>query len=92
LGLWSLGRELTAVGECCILHIQRRWSNRKTDDLPMTKELGLRLRSLRKRASLTQNELAGLAGGSLDQALVSRLESRTGLRHQGDRRPQFSPL
>jgi transcriptional regulator with XRE-family HTH domain len=41
----------------------------------MTKELGLRLRSLRKRASLTQAELAGLAGGSMDQALVSRLES-----------------
>ncbi len=41
----------------------------------MTRELGLRLRSLRKRASLTQAELAGLAGGSLDQALVSRLES-----------------
>jgi transcriptional regulator with XRE-family HTH domain len=41
----------------------------------MTKELGLRLRSLRKRASLTQAELARLAGGSLDQALVSRLES-----------------
>jgi transcriptional regulator with XRE-family HTH domain len=49
--------------------------NRKTDDLPMTEELGLRLRSLRKRASLTQAELARLAGGSLDQALVSRLES-----------------
>ncbi|HTW91072.1 MAG TPA: helix-turn-helix domain-containing protein [bacterium] len=49
--------------------------SRKTDDLPMTKELGLRLRSLRRRASLTQAELAGLAGGSLDQALVSRLES-----------------
>ncbi len=49
--------------------------NRKTDDLPMTKELGLRLRSLRRRASLTQAELARLAGGSLDQALVSRLES-----------------
>ncbi len=41
----------------------------------MTKELGLRLRSLRKRASLTQAELARLAGASLDQALVSRLES-----------------
>jgi transcriptional regulator with XRE-family HTH domain len=41
----------------------------------MTKELGLRLRSLRKRASLTQAQLARLAGGSLDQALVSRLES-----------------
>jgi transcriptional regulator with XRE-family HTH domain len=49
--------------------------NRKTDDLPMTKELGLRLRSLRKRASLTQAELARLVGGSLDQALASRLES-----------------
>ena len=41
----------------------------------MTKELGLRLRSLRKRASLTQAELARLAGTGLDQALVSRLES-----------------
>jgi transcriptional regulator with XRE-family HTH domain len=49
--------------------------NRKTSDLPMTKELGLRLRSLRKRASLTQAELAKLAGSSMDQALVSRLES-----------------
>jgi transcriptional regulator with XRE-family HTH domain len=41
----------------------------------MTKELGLRLRSLRKRASLTQAELAQLAGGRLEQGLVSRLES-----------------
>jgi transcriptional regulator with XRE-family HTH domain len=49
--------------------------NRKTDDLPMTKELGLRLRSLRKRAALTQAGLARLAGGSMEQGLVSRLES-----------------
>ena len=32
--------------------------SRKTDDLPMTTELGLRLRSLRKRARLTQSEQA----------------------------------
>ncbi len=31
--------------------------NRKTDDLPMTRELGLRLRSLRTRVRLTQSEL-----------------------------------
>ena len=49
--------------------------NRKTDDLPMTRELGSRLRSLRKRASMTQAELAQLPGGGLEQALVSRLEA-----------------
>jgi hypothetical protein len=31
--------------------------NRKTDDLPMIKELGLRFRSLRKRARLTRSDL-----------------------------------
>jgi transcriptional regulator with XRE-family HTH domain len=41
----------------------------------MAKELGLRLRSLRKRAALTQSGLAGIAGRSLDQSMVSRLES-----------------
>jgi transcriptional regulator with XRE-family HTH domain len=75
LRMEKLGEKLAAAGECHILHIQRYCLKRKTDDLPMTKELGLRLRSLRKRASLTQAELAGLAGTSLDQALVSRLES-----------------
>jgi transcriptional regulator with XRE-family HTH domain len=49
--------------------------NRKTDDRPMTREIGLRLRSLRKRAALTQAGLARLSGGSLEQGLVSRLES-----------------
>jgi len=31
--------------------------NRKTDDLPMTKELGLEPRSLHKRARLTESEM-----------------------------------
>ncbi len=48
---------------------------RKTDDRPMTRELGQRLRSLRKRAAQTQAGLARLSGGSLEQGLVSRLES-----------------
>ena len=42
----ELGQGLAVVGECGILHIRRYWLNRKTDDLPMTKELGLRLSSL----------------------------------------------
>jgi len=35
--------------------------NRKTNDLPMTKELGLRLRSFRKRVSLTRASFSGIA-------------------------------
>jgi transcriptional regulator with XRE-family HTH domain len=49
--------------------------SRKTDDSAVARELGRRLRDLRQRADLTQAGLAKLAGGSLDQALVSRLES-----------------
>ncbi len=45
------------------------------DFFRMTKELGLRLRSLRKRARLTQDGLAKLAGRGWDHTLVSRLES-----------------
>jgi transcriptional regulator with XRE-family HTH domain len=41
----------------------------------MSEELGLRLKSLRERAGLTQAELAKLAGKDWDQALVSRLET-----------------
>jgi hypothetical protein len=58
LRIEKLGHGLAVAGECCILHIQRQWRNRKTDDLPMTKELGQRLGSLRKRAQPTQSELA----------------------------------
>jgi len=45
------------------------------DVFRVTKELGLRLRSLRKRARLTQDGLARLAGRGWDHALVSRLET-----------------
>ena len=45
------------------------------DVFRMTKELGLRLKDLRKRARLTQDGLAKLAGRGWDHALVSRLES-----------------
>jgi transcriptional regulator with XRE-family HTH domain len=48
---------------------------RKTDDSATARRLGQRLRDLRQRADLTQAGLAKLAGGSLDQASVSRLES-----------------
>jgi transcriptional regulator with XRE-family HTH domain len=41
----------------------------------MPKELGLRLRDLRKRARLTQDGLAKLAGRGWDHALMSRLET-----------------
>ena len=58
--------------------------NRKTDDLPMNKEVGLRFTSLRKRARLTQDGLVRLAGrveeiadahqqSYIDQALLRRL-------------------
>ncbi len=49
--------------------------SRKTDDSAIAQELGRRLKDLRQKAGLTQAGLAKLAGGSLDQALVSRLES-----------------
>jgi len=45
------------------------------DVFRVTKELGLRLRDLRKRARLTQDGLARLAGRGWDHALVSRLET-----------------
>jgi transcriptional regulator with XRE-family HTH domain len=45
------------------------------DVFRVTKELGLRLRSLRKRVRLTQDGLARLAGRGWDHALVSRLET-----------------
>ena len=47
----------------------------KKDVFRVTKELGLRLRGLRKRARLTQDGLARLAGRGWDHALVSRLET-----------------
>ena len=53
----ELGYGLAGGGICCILHIRRRENGRKTDDLPMTKELGLRSRSLRAPVRLTQSEL-----------------------------------
>jgi len=49
--------------------------NDERDVFRMTKELGLRLRDLRKRARLTQDGLARLAGRGWDHALVSRLET-----------------
>jgi transcriptional regulator with XRE-family HTH domain len=49
--------------------------SRKPDRFQMTRELGRRLRDLRERAGLTQNELAKLAGCGWDHALVSRLEA-----------------
>ena len=45
------------------------------DVFRMTKELGLRLRSLRKRARLTQDGLARLAGRGWDHTFMSRLET-----------------
>jgi transcriptional regulator with XRE-family HTH domain len=50
--------------------------NSESDRFRMTKELGRRFRDLRERAGLTQTELAKLAGGGWDHALVSRLEAR----------------
>jgi transcriptional regulator with XRE-family HTH domain len=49
--------------------------SRKADDSTIARKLGRRLRDLRQRAELTQAGLARLAGGGLDQASVSRLES-----------------
>jgi len=49
--------------------------SRNGDQFRMSEELGLRLKSLRERAGLTQAELAKLAGKDWDQALVSRLET-----------------
>ena len=49
--------------------------SRERDQFRMSEELGLRLKSLRERAGLTQAELAKLAGKDWDQALVSRLET-----------------
>jgi transcriptional regulator with XRE-family HTH domain len=45
------------------------------DVFRMTQELGLRFRDLRRRARLTQDGLAKLAGRGWDHALVSRLEA-----------------
>jgi transcriptional regulator with XRE-family HTH domain len=49
--------------------------SKKRDVFRMPKELGLRLRDLRRRAQLTQDGLAKLAGRGWDHALVSRLEA-----------------
>jgi len=48
---------------------------RKPDRFQMTEELGKRLKSLRRRAGMTQSSLAKAVGASWDHALVSRLES-----------------
>ena len=52
LGIGKLGCGLAVAGECCLLHIQRQRSSRKTGDLPMTKELGLRLRSFEQARNI----------------------------------------
>jgi transcriptional regulator with XRE-family HTH domain len=49
--------------------------SRTTDRFRMTEELGQRLRSLRKRAGLTQKELAGRVSPGWARSLVGKLET-----------------
>ena len=49
--------------------------SRKPDRFQMTEEFGVRLSALRKRAGLTQSELARLVGAGWAHSLVAKLES-----------------